>query len=303
MAENKFSDPGSPGRRLAEPRKRLWLIPLCLSLVLLLAVGAAVGFLFLYDNVFPGVSVGTTSLSGLSRQEALTLLDREYSALSPAQTLPVTVGEYELELDMSNTSLRYDASEAVADAFAVGRTGNIFERAADVFTSMTSGVFLSPPIKIDVTALDKQISVLADELWSDLAQPAYEIRDNFLILDRGQEGIYVDIVELSALVREQVISGDLSPVVYHPQVEQPDALDLERIADEIAQPMQNPTLDLENDATGNTILPAKRGIALDIDGALRALELSSERYVELPLTITEPTMTTRSEERRVGKEC
>ena len=119
-----------------------------------------------------------------------------------------------------------------------------------------------------------------------------DLENDVLTLDRGQTGISIDTDEFSSFIRGRILAGDLSPAVYEPTVEDPDQFDLMLIRDAVERPMQNPRLDLENDPSGKTILPAQRGISLDVEAAQKVLEESDERFVELPLIFTEPTMTT-----------
>lgn len=295
------ANPSKGGRRAASSGKKPLIVILCLLAVVLAAAGGALGWLYFTDSIYPGVTVGGSSadgqmdpidLSGLSRPEALAALEEAFTSVTPGQSLEVTVGEYSRTLDLSGVGTRYDASQTTESAYLYGRTGSLPARIRAVWQSLTQGIVITPAIAVDQQLLDSEIQKLASDLSSEMSQPTYTLEDDVLILDRGQTGVSIDTGDFLAFVRGRILSGDLSPAVYEPQVEDPDQLDLMLIRDEIEQPMQNPRLDLENDPTGNTILPAQRGISLDVDEAQKILAESDERYVELPLDITEPTMTT-----------
>jgi len=284
--------PSPEGRRALPANKKPLVAALCVLGVLALAVGGILGWVYLYDGIYHGVSAGGVDLSGLSRAEALEALEEPLASQSPGQSLDISVGEYSHSLDLSDVGTRYDARQTAEDAYLYGRTGGLFSRVSAVWTALTGGADVNPAIAVDQQLLDAKIQQLASELSSEIAEPAYTLENDVLTLDRGQTGISIDTDEFSSFIRGRILSGDLSPAVYEPTVEDPDQFDLMLIRDAVERPMQNPRLDLENDPSGKTILPAQRGISLDVEAAQKVLEESDERFVELPLIFTEPTMTT-----------
>lgn len=284
--------PSPEGRRVLPANKKPLVAALCILGVLALAVGGILGWVYLYDGIYHGVSAGGVDLSGLSRAAALEALEEPLAGQSPGQSLDISVGEYSHSLDLSDVGTRYDARQTAEDAYLYGRTGGLLSRVSAVWTALTGGAEVNPAIAVDQQLLDAKIQQLASELSSEIAEPAYTLENDVLTLDRGQTGISIDTGEFSSFIRDRILSGDLSPAVYEPTVEDPDQFDLMLIRDAVERPMQNPRLDLENDPSGKTILPAQRGISLDVDAAQKVLEESDERFVELPLIFTEPTMTT-----------
>lgn len=284
--------PSPDGRRVAPANKKPLIAALCVLGILALVVGGVLGWVYLYDGIYHGVSAGGVDLSGLSRTAALEALEKPLASQSPGQSLDISVGEYAHSLDLSDVGTRYDASQTAEDAYLYGRTGGLFSRVSAVWKALTGGAEINPSIAVDQELLDAKIQELVNELSSEIAEPAYTLENDVLTLDRGQTGISIDTDEFSSFIRDRILSGDLSPAVYEPTVEDPDQFDLMLIRDAVERPMQNPRLDLENDPSGKTILPAQRGISLDVEGAQKVLEESDERFVELPLIFTEPTMTT-----------
>ena len=294
MDDMKLPGAGQPqgGRRVEKKGKKSLIAVVCVLAVLILAVGGAGAWVYLYGNIYPGVTAGGVDLSGLSRQEALAALETAFAAQSPGDRLDITVGEYTKSLDLSGVNAQYDPRQTTESAYLVGRTGTLFDRVGAIWRAMTAGSEITPAVSVDQNKLDAEIAQLSAEFSSEITQPAYTLENDKLILDRGQTGVYIDESEFLAFIRGRILSGDFTPAEYQPQVSSPDQLDLLMIKEEIEKPMQNPRLDLENDPTGGTILPAQRGVSLDLEKAQAALEATDERYVELPLTITEPTMTT-----------
>ena len=294
MDDMKLPGSGQPqgGRRVEKKGKKALIALICVLAVLVLAVGGAGAWVYLYGNIYPGVTAGGIDLSGLSRPEALSALETAFAAQNPGDSLDITVGEYTKSLDLSGVGAQYDARQTAENAYLIGRTGTLFDRVGSIWHAMTAGSDVTPAVSVDQARLDAEIAQLSAEFSSEITQPAYTLENDKLILDRGQTGIYIDQSEFLAFIRGRILSGDFTPAEYQPQVSTPDQLDLLMIKEEIEQPVQNPRLDLESDPSGGTILPAQRGVTLDLEQAQAALDATDERYVELPLTITEPTMTT-----------
>ena len=280
------------GKRVAPAGKKRLIVLCCIGAVLLAAAAAAVGWVYLYSGIYHGVEAGGIDLSGLSRKEAVAVLDEAFAGQSPGHSLEITVGEYTRTLELGGVDTRYDAKQTTENAYLYGRTGGFFSRVSDIWHAMTRGVELTPSISVDQALLDEEISQMAAGLSTQMSAPAYTLENDVLVLDRGQTGISIDEGDFKAFIRGRILSGDLSPVSYEPKTEDPDELDLLKIRDEIEQPVREPRLDLENDPSGNTVLPAQRGISLDVEAAQKVIEQSDERFVELPLEVTEPSMTT-----------
>ena len=107
MDEMKLPAPGpSPeGRRVLPANKKPLVAALCILGVLALAVGGILGWVYLYDGIYHGVSAGGVDLSGLSRAAALEALEEPLAGQSPGQSLDISVGEYSHSLDLSDVGL------------------------------------------------------------------------------------------------------------------------------------------------------------------------------------------------------
>ena len=118
---------------IERPRHRArtrFFVAFLISLLAGLAVGA--GALYAYDReytgrVLPGVSVGGIDLSGLSPDAAAAKLHDAYDQFGEGQAV-VVGGGFEMPIDYAKIDRRANVDQMVAEAMAVGRSGNLAER-------------------------------------------------------------------------------------------------------------------------------------------------------------------------------
>jgi vancomycin resistance protein YoaR len=173
-----------------------------IGLVVALIVG--VGAMLWYDGqyagrVLPGVAVGSIDLSGLSPDAAATSLEAEYAGLSEGEVV-LAGPDGPIVVPYADLGRRADVDGMVADAMAVGRSGNPLERMiADARTALR-GVRLSPRVTFDAQRTADRISALAlglDRVPVDAAVVPIEEGRKFTI-EAGHDGRTVDATDAIA---------------------------------------------------------------------------------------------------------
>ena len=128
--------------------------------VLVLGTAVAVGMSQMYQGrILPGVHVGSTDLSGLTREQAVARLSTEYSYLSNGQVTVVTpVGTAKITYQEIG---RGPDAESMADAaLAVGRQGDPISGTAAAFRAVSTGNNVPLTVKLDPTALATRLRAL-----------------------------------------------------------------------------------------------------------------------------------------------
>ncbi len=264
---------------------------LIVMLALVACVGVAAYGAFIYDKVYPGVSVGDIDLSGKTRAEALALIEPYLADISPGHSFQLTVGETVHTVEITRQDVGYDAKETAGKAYAYGRSGNIVGRVRDIFGARFHGAVISPECRVNETRVAEQAADIVIKTERDIIQAAYTFADYHLVVDRGQAGLSIDEAKLLTFLRDKLVSGDFSDASFELEKNEPDELDLLLIKSEIESEMQNPSLDLEADPEGNTIKPSSVGVHLDLQRAKDALKNTDNRYVDIPLDIEMPLYT------------
>jgi vancomycin resistance protein YoaR len=148
------------------PRFRVLLATFGFGLVLA-AAGAAAG-LYAYDQahngrIMHGVRAGTVDLSDLDRDAAAARLRDGFASYGQG-TATLTDGDLRETISYADLGRGPDVDAMLEQAFAVGRTGTIAERALEEVRAAARGVVIEPMVRLDPTAVVSAISSLAGRL-------------------------------------------------------------------------------------------------------------------------------------------
>ena len=92
----------------ALPQKRR--VPAALLVILVLIVllaGGALGTAYFYPNIFPGVTVGSIDVGGLSRDEAAQQIATKSKPLYQGKKLTLTIYDADYDIPVENVRRRY----------------------------------------------------------------------------------------------------------------------------------------------------------------------------------------------------
>lgn len=140
-----------------------WLNGILLVVVLFLVAGiAGLGFYAQSHTgkVFGGVSVAGVPLGGLTEAEARAQLDAQFRAYAAAP-ITLTAGDQTFALAPEAIGAELDTAQTVAEAFAVGRSGSIWDRSRQWARGLVAGTEISPRITVDPGTLAGQLEPIA----------------------------------------------------------------------------------------------------------------------------------------------
>ncbi len=170
----------------------------------LLAAGGAVALALVlvlaeaglsWARIHPGVTVGGVAVGGMSRSEARAALERE---LAPRLKLPATVayGSRRWTVTPARVDARLDAQSAAEAAYAVGRTGSVWQRAGQRVGAWFGRSALPVAAKaddarlrdlltelrraVDVPALDATVTIGGTDVVRGAAKPGLSLRADAL---------------------------------------------------------------------------------------------------------------------------
>jgi len=122
----------------AEKRDKKWLLPTVVAIIFILLMLIAANFVIwfemsYFDKFYPGSSIGSISLAGLTKDQAFKLIDEaaqkidqqavqvEYASNGRNEILLI---DQALSPDSANDFLDFDVYKTVYDNFSLGRSGN-----------------------------------------------------------------------------------------------------------------------------------------------------------------------------------
>ncbi|MBP7228106.1 MAG: VanW family protein [Longilinea sp.] len=171
------------------------LIALLIGLLFSLAT-AALAFLafqlFYLGRIYPGVSVAGVDVSGLTRAEAADRLTRSFTYPQTGRIL-LQDNERTWLIYPLQMGLLFDANTSAENAYAVGRTGNLFERLDEQWQAWQNGQSLPPVLILDGKTAYATLQDLATQIDQSPIEASLQIEGVQVIVRPGQTGRALDI--------------------------------------------------------------------------------------------------------------
>lgn len=271
--------------------KKKFRVPLAAKiaggLVLLLFV-ALCGFTYLYPNVFPGVTVGTIPVGGMSRSAAVDKIEKESGALYEGQNVSVTIYETTYDIPVEDVLQSVDSEQSAANAFAVGRTGNPFVRMWNVIKAAAGQNEAQIAATVDEDGLTKTLEDIASKALTEPVEPTWEIGTDTMTIYAGKPGVNFDADAVEQVLDEKIRLMDFEPYEVSVELSETPQIDIDKIAEQVIGDPVSATVSKED---GKTIIPEKVGVQFDMEEARTIIGDGSAESYEIPVTTTAAKVT------------
>ena len=276
---------------------------LAVTLVLTLCFGIWSGISYLTDpygcRILDGVAIDGVDLSGMTRWQARKVLKDAARETLLSQPLTVTLPKEALILDPKELKLRLDVSQAVKDAYSIGRgdTGS---------AAVNSG--LSVYLSCDETLLFDKLMAYAARYDTELLQPEYRMEGMLpdltengfdadascpaLMLTLGTPECHLDtgtakmrIMELYGQGISACNSGSYVLILEDEPEQLPENPDVDALYEQYAREAENAVPDLKT----YEIIPASYGLVFDREEAQAAIGAAAYgETITIPMTYQSP---------------
>ena len=271
--------------------KKKFRVPLAAKiaggLVLLLFV-ALCGFTYLYPNVFPGVTVGTIPVGGMSRSAAVDKIEKESGALYEGQNVSVTIYETTYDIPVEDVLQSVDSEQSAANAFAVGRTGNPFVRMWNVIKAAAGQNEAQIAATVDEDGLTQALEEIASKALTEPVEPTWEIGTDTMTIYAGKPGVNFDSAAVEQVLDEKIRLMDFVPYEVSVELSETPQIDIDKIAEQVIGDPVSATVSKED---GKTIIPEKVGVQFDMEEARTIIGDGSAASYEIPVTTTAAKVT------------
>lgn len=271
--------------------KKKFRVPLAAKiaggLVLLLFV-ALCGFTYLYPNVFPGVTVGTIPVGGMSRSAAVDKIEKESGALYEGQNVSVTIYETTYDIPVEDVLQSVDSEQSAANAFAVGRTGNPFVRMWNVIKAAAGKNEAQIAATVDEDGLTQALEDIASKALTEPVEPTWEIGTDTMTIYAGKPGVNFDSAAVEQVLDEKIRLMDFEPHEVSVELSETPQIDIDKIAEQVIGDPVSATVSKED---GKTIIPEKVGVQFDVEEARTIIGDGSAASYEIPVTTTAAKVT------------
>lgn len=257
------------------------------GLVLLLFV-ALCGFTYLYPNVFPGVTVGTIPVGGMSRSAAVDKIEKESGALYEGQNVSVTIYETTYDIPVEDVLQSVDSEQSAANAFAVGRTGNPLVRMWNVIKAAAGKNEAQIAATVDEDGLTQALEDIASKALTEPVEPTWEIGTDTMTIYAGKPGVNFDSAAVEQVLDEKIRLMDFEPYEVSVELSETPQIDIDKIAEQVIGDPVSATVSKED---GKTIIPEKVGVQFDVEEARTIIGDGSAASYEIPVTTTAAKVT------------
>lgn len=274
------------------------IIIACVAFVLV-AIIACLTALSCSNKIYNGVSVSGVDLGGMTVDAAEKFLSDE----NFFDELPAFVcDDREFEINAEDISLKCDAEKTAEIAHAYGRDANIFYRIGNIFNVMFNGVDLPIEISYD----EEKLNAIFDEQIGDLRTPSVEpeirVEGDKLYIKNGSQGLDVNKDKLRADL-QLVAAGDDNKIELLIETVNPTPISAKSLHEQYAKDVVEATHSISNMRI--TYTESENGIDFDIAEAEKIIadNLKNSHEYAIPLTVTEPEMTTEELDKSLFGDC
>ncbi len=276
--------------KLHKKQKRK-LIALISTVVLLFGVYFILCFAKDDNTVWENVIVNGVPIAGMTADQAKNAVESSFEKENKDAAFTVRIDGQEFSIPVYKT-LTFDAGPVVADAYRSGHRSWIL-RGFDFLDSQVTKLHpenhtIRPEFSND-DALKKAIAESGIADYNGLEQTTWEIDGTDLLIHKGKTGVTPKIDALTDMIRTQINDGKISGTIDCPvETVDFDDVDFDAISLEIRQVSKDPYMNERHE-----VVPAQTGYELNPHTTRQLYEEAAEGSdVFVPLTVTEPSMTT-----------
>ena len=168
------------------------------------------------NTFFAGVTVDGTDLGGMSMEEAQALFAGRQAQTSQAFSLVVASGDKRWRITSQEVPMTFDAQTVLARAYAVGRTGTLEERYAQIQYAAENGVQFATGFTYDRSAIGSLVNVIGDSLdveVRDATLDAFDVNNRTFTFTEAQKGYRIDRERLAADILAALDEGAYDRVI------------------------------------------------------------------------------------------
>lgn len=286
-------DESNKEKEKKENQKRLIIvITFAIAIFAILLFSVIFSLLNINNNkILNGISIMGIDVSNLTTDEATQKLN-EIATEKLDDDIVLKHGEAETLVDGNAFNAKFDVDTAVIEAYNIGRDGNIITNNYGILFTKIWGRNVDCKLYLDQELLQNTINDIESKMTDAVIQSSYYIEEKNLIIVSGKSGYSIKQQELKDDIYE-IIQDTLKINAYQEieiPVEQknPDAIDVEKIRNEIYKEPQNAYVEKEP----VKVHPHVDGVdfAISIEEAKELIKEEKEEYT-IPLKITSPEKT------------
>lgn len=280
-------DKPAAAKTAGKPRR----MPLAVKIILImlgLLLAALCVFTYAYPSIFPGVTVGTIPVGGMSEQAAADRIMERSGALYEDAKVALTIYQTTYDIPVRDVLESVDGAQSAANAFAVGRTGNPLARMWDVVKALIGKNEAQIAAQVDEDGMEKALEEIASQALTEPVEPTWEVGTDSITIHAGKPGVNFDTKAVREKMDEKIRLMDFEPYEVSTELSETPAIDIDKIAAEAIGEGTSATVDKTD---GKTIIPEKPGVQFDVEEARSIIGDGSAESYTIPATVTPAKVT------------
>lgn len=264
--------------------------------ILFVLLAVLISFLFVLtlvqttsSSIAGGVTAGGVDLSGLSKEDALSLLQSRIAEASD-EVIEMDADGDRFSATARDLGVFYNCEETVENAFAYGHSG--------FFSSILPalrGLFRIPkPIDLvyDINDITFEKFMASHTDYSETVEAHFTVTDDAVVVTNGQSAFTVDPTEVREALHDKLKTLDFSGISFSKTDVSPIPFDLDGFLEEYSRPAE--AASYKRDDTGNVyITHGNDRVTLDRKEAERLIREHKEpgETFSIPATVEKSTHT------------
>lgn len=272
-------------------KKKYIVISIIIGIIIILGLFISTIFALVNINnekIAKGVFIEGIDMSGISKEEAKIKLESIYNEKKTTE-IKIKHNEYESTISPELIETNYDIDKAVDEADNIGKSDNIFVNNYNILFTLIGKRNIDVDMSINEDVAKQTIDDINVNLPDGVIESSYSVDDDELTISKGKAGVVIDENAFLEIIKYELknidSNGDQTleiPVVN----KEPEAIDIEKIHDEICKEPQDAYFTKNPFA----VYPEVKGISFDLEKAKEILQEDKDEYV-IKLTITNPKVT------------
>ena len=249
----------------------------------------------LSDTIYPRTSVAGIALGGMSRSEAIDVLERELPSVYAEAELPVTVlydmpgnsedTEKTFHISLSDIGIDIDNAKIVDAAYENGREDNFFVNGISYVKGLLFGYSVAPMLTADPQDIEAQIAEIAAKADIPVTECSWRIQGDSLIVTKPKNGYLLDRAALLTQASDAISRYDLAPIECTPTESAPPFVTMEEIYQDGKKQVSNAYYDKKE----KVVKEGHTGIEFDPVSAQALMDQATPgTEFSVPVTIIRP---------------
>lgn len=157
------------------------------------------------NNIYPGIKIGNTDVSGKTKEEALNILNEKYKDKISNSKITVKVNDKDYNLELNKLDVKYNMDEVVNEAYNYGKDLKIFNKYSLIKNPTEKNI--STKFTYNKEIITSFSNNIAKELDKNPTDAKIKINNGSINITPDIKGYKVDTADLEKQINDKLAEG------------------------------------------------------------------------------------------------